>query len=61
MMINPTERERYLLDKLDEKNYYTWKGDDYVLKDDVPEEIREADRELREIIDNKTRGLEDFM
>ena len=53
MMINLTERESYLLDKLSEKNYYTWKGDDRVLKDDVPDEIREADRELREIINNK--------
>lgn len=51
-MINPTKRESYLLDLLSEKNYYKLVGDDYVLKDDVPDEIREADRELREIIKN---------
>lgn len=49
MMINPTERELYLLDKLREKNYYEFIDDDYVLKKDVPEEIREADKEIREI------------
>ena len=53
MMINLTEREHYLLDKLSEKNYYTYKGDERVLKDDVPDEIREADREIREIVKNK--------
>lgn len=31
-MINPTEREIYLLDKLSEKNYYEFIDDDYVLK-----------------------------
>ena len=51
-MFNPTKRELYLYDKLSEKNYYTYKGDERVLKDDVPEEIREADRELREIVKN---------
>lgn len=49
-MINPTEREIYLLDKLSEKNYYEFIDDDYVLKKDVPDEIREADKEIREII-----------
>lgn len=49
MMINPTERELYLLDKLSEKNYYEFIDDDYVLKKDVPDEIREADKEIREI------------
>lgn len=49
MMINPTEREFYLLDKLSEKNYYEFIDDDYVLKKDVPDEIREADKEIREI------------